>query len=508
MKRASIPSHPRSPSRSQGRSGRHSRPFYRKPWLLAVLALLILYAGVVVYQTHKPLPPGVSFEGTVHYVPDGSLELLTDLTHRDAGGGQQVEQQIFERMFQAIGNARQFIVLDMFLYNGYANKGQSYPPLSRKMTDKLIEQKKRYPELAAVVITDDVNTSYGSHDDPELELLKRAGIQVSITNVNPLRDSNPLYTAAWRMTAGWFGQHGKGWLPNKMASEAPDMTLRAYLKLVNAKANHRKVLITEKELVLASANAHDSSFYNSNSGYAVSGSSGLIGEALRTEQAALDLSKAGIRLPDAPPPAAAESAGQGTIGVQLLTEGKIRNHVLADLNAAGAGDTVWMGMFYLADRSVVRALLDASGRGAAIRLILDPNEVAFGNGKIGIPNRPVAQELADKSDGNIQIRWYNTDKEQYHVKAMLIAGPEGTVIHNGSSNFTARNLDDLNLESNLRITASSGSRAAMEAEAYFQRLWSNEDAPYTVDYGQYENDKVWIKRVLYRVQDLLGFTTF
>ncbi|SIQ75306.1 hypothetical protein SAMN05880570_2216 [Paenibacillus sp. RU4T] len=365
MKRASIPSHPHSPSRSQGRSGRHSRPFYRKPWLVAVLALLILYAGVVVYQTHKPLPPGVSFEGTVHYVPDGSLELLTDLTHRDAGGGQQSEQQIFERMFRAIGNARQFIVLDMFLYNGYANKGQSYPPLSRKMTDKLIEQKKRYPELAAVVITDDVNTSYGSHDDPELELLKRAGIQVSITNVNPLRDSNPLYTAAWRMTAGWFGQHGKGWLPNKMASEAPDMTVRSYLKLVNAKANHRKVLITENELVLASANAHDSSFYNSNSGYAVSGSSGLIGEALRTEQAALDLSKAGIRLPDAPPPAAAESAAQGTIGVQLLTEGKIRKHVLADLKEAGAGDTVWMGMFYLADRSVVRALLDARRRNPA-----------------------------------------------------------------------------------------------------------------------------------------------
>ncbi|WP_234992956.1 MULTISPECIES: phospholipase D-like domain-containing protein [unclassified Paenibacillus] len=147
-------------------------------------------------------------------------------------------------------------------------------------------------------------------------------------------------------------------------------------------------------------------------------------------------------------------------------------------------------------------------RGAAIRLILDPNEVAFGNGKIGIPNRPVAQELADKSDGSIQIRWYNTDKEQYHVKAMLIAGPEGAVIHNGSANFTARNLDDLNLESNLRITAPSGSRAAMDAEAYFQRLWSNEDAPYTVEYGQYENDTVWIKRVLYRVQDLLGFTTF
>ncbi|WP_240923522.1 hypothetical protein [Paenibacillus sp. RUD330] len=48
----------------------------------------------------------------------------------------------------------------------------------------------------------------------------------------------------------------------------------------------------------------------------------------------------------------------------------------------------------------------------------------------------------------------------------------------------------------------------MDAEAYFQRLWSNEDAPYTVEYGQYENDTVWIKRVLYRVQDLLGFTTF
>ncbi|QJC54019.1 phospholipase [Paenibacillus albicereus] len=499
------------------------------------LALLLLYAGVVIYHANKPLPSGVSFEGAVHPVPKGGLELLTDLTYEDEDGGKTTEQAIFARMLRAIGEAERFVVLDLFLFNGYYNEDQSFPPLSRPVADALIARKKELPELSVTVITDDVNTSYGSHPAPDLERLRQAGIPVVVTDVDPLRDSNPLYTAAWRLTAGWISPKGQGWLPNKMATGAPDMTVRSYLKLVNAKANHRKVLITEDTLVVASANAHDASFYNSNSGYAVTGVPKLLAEALRSEQAAIDLSGSNVRLPGpdqlAPAPASdtpsaaasnpASSASASTsaadapaasaaeqASVQLLTEGRIRAHVLRDLDAAQAGDRIWLGMFYLADRDVVQALVRASDRGAQVRLILDPNEVAFGNSKIGVPNRPVAAELRDRTEGRIEVRWYNTDQEQYHAKLMLVAGRDGAVIHNGSANFTTRNLDDLNLETNLRVQAGPDSRPAAELEAYFRKLWTNDGARYTLDYSEYEEKTEWIKRILYRVQDRLGFTTF
>ncbi|SDD11758.1 PLD-like domain-containing protein [Paenibacillus sp. UNCCL117] len=476
----------------------------RRPLFLFLIALILLFAAVMAYQTHKPLPPGLSLEGQLHRISDSDIEFLYDLTYQGTGDGQGIgrtEQMIFERTLQAIGEARQFIVVDMFLYNGYYNRDQSFPPLSRKLTEKLIAQKTQYPELKIVVITDEINTSYGSHPSPELELLKAAGITTVLTDVDPLRDSSPLYSAGWRIFGQWFGQAGHGWVPNPMADTAPDMTVRSYAKLLNVKANHRKVIITERTLIVASANAHDASFYNSNSGFLVKGA--IVRDALVSEQAAVNMS-AKLRLPAY----SATSEGSGEIGVRLLTEGMILKHVLLDLSEAGEGDTVWMGMFYLADRQVIRELLQAAARGADVRLILDPNENAFGNDKIGIPNRPVAAELLEKSEGRIQVRWYRTGSEQYHTKLLLIEHPDRMIIHNGSANLTTRNLADLNLETNLQVVAPSESRTAGQVRGYFTRLWNNQGGMFTLDYSAYKDERAWLKRVVYTVQRWLGFTTF
>ncbi|WP_159882015.1 phospholipase D family protein [Paenibacillus puerhi] len=473
-------------------------------WPLAVLVFVFLYAAVMIYQTHKPLPEGLSMEGPIHRVADSDIEFLYDLTYKSAETEEtHVEQMIFDRMNRAIEEARQFIVLDMFLYNGFYNAGQSFPPLSRTLTDKLIAQKETHPGLEIIVITDEVNTSYGSHPSPELERLQAAGIRTVWTDVDPLRDSSPLYSAGWRIFMQWFGQEGKGWIPNPMADTAPAMTVRSYAKLLNVKANHRKVLATEQTLIVTSANAHDASFYNSNTGFQVKG--GIIGDALVSERAAIDMSggsQSGF------PEFSQTDREAGDIGVRLLTEGRILKQVLLDLAEAGQGDTIWMGMFYLADRQVIRELLQASERGAQIRLILDPNENAFGNEKIGIPNRPVAAELLEKSEGRIQIRWYRTGEEQYHTKLLLIERQDRVVIHNGSANLTKRNLADLNLETNLQVLAPPDSRVAGQVRSYFTRLWGNVDTVYTLDYSAYRDELVGLKRLVYTIQRWLGFTTF
>jgi hypothetical protein len=122
-------------------------------------------------------------------------------------------------------------VLGFFLLNGYHNRGLRFPPVSEEFVKRLISKKRELPNIKIIVITDDINTSYGSHRLLEFEELKRNGIDVVITNVNELRDSTPLYSGMWRIFFQWFGQSGKGWLPNKLADNVPQITIRLHMNL-------------------------------------------------------------------------------------------------------------------------------------------------------------------------------------------------------------------------------------------------------------------------------------
>jgi HKD family nuclease len=475
-----------------------NRHIVRRIVIFVLLMLVLIYSLVIIYHTHKPMPPDISMEGPVHHVKD--IDFLYDLTYKKPALPVQ-ESMIFERVFQAVDEAEQFIVMDMFLFNSYFKPGDLYPPLSGILTDKLIAQKQKHPNMPIILITDEVNTFYGSVPSPELQRLKAAGIETFVSDVRPLRDSTPLYSGVWRMFFQWFGQPEGGWLRNPMVDTAPQVTIRSYMKLLNIKANHRKVIATEKTLIVPSANAHDASGYNSNSAFAVSGD--IIGDALKSE-AAVPVLSGTINIPQFVP----KGNEEGDIAVRLLTEGKIEAHVLASLSEAAAGDKVWLGMFYLAEPKVLDALVGASKRGAEVRLILDPNQNAFGRDKTGIPNRPAAQKLLEQSDKKISIRWYNTTKEQYHTKLMFIDKKEQVVVNNGSANFTERNLADLNLETNLGFTAPGNSQVAQQLRDYFNRLWNNNGAEYTLAYEAYHEKTVWLKRMLYTLQEWLGLTTF
>lgn len=168
-----------------------------------------------------------------------------------------------------------------------------------------------------------------------------------------------------------------------------------------------------------------------------------------------------------------------------------------------------MGMFYLADKDVTSGLMEASKRGVKIQLILDPNQNAFGQDKIGIPNRPVAAELKNASSGKIDVRWYNTTDEQYHTKMMYIDKASGNdLIIGGSSNFTPRNLKDYNLENDLWISAPGDNDLMTGVNKYFTMLWNNKGEEYTLPLSAYQEDTTWLKDIAYRLQLILGFTTF
>lgn len=399
--------------------------------------------------------------------------------------------------------------MDMFLFNDYLGSGgKPLRPLSSELTDTLVKQKQRYPEMQIVVITDPINTVYGGLPAAHLERLASAGIAVCITRLERLRDSNPLYSAFWRLFVQIWGNSDRGWLPNPFGKGR--VSLRSYLRLANFKANHRKVLIADDQGTLVglitSANPHDGSSAHGN--VAVSFKGPAVDDLLATEQAVLKFSK-GPPLNTSNTLNTAKTPGPATssdLSLQIATESKIKDAVLETIQNAHEGDHIDLVMFYLSDRTVIKALKAAHHRGASLRILLDPNKDAFGRTKNGIPNRQVAHELVK---AGITVKWSHTHGEQSHAKMMLatVNNELGTLIL-GSANFTRRNLADLNLETDAIVRGSLDAEFFQDVRNYFELMWHNSPQQiFSIAYPVYQDDTLW-RIGLYRFVEAFGTDTF
>jgi phosphatidylserine/phosphatidylglycerophosphate/cardiolipin synthase-like enzyme len=478
------------------------RPFVK---LAVFLLLFLLGVSIVIQGFFKELPEGLSAEGSLQPVED--LVFLADLTYTH-GGVVQHEQVIFAEMLSLIETAERFIVADFFLLNDAYDKSgpDTYPDLTAQFTDALIARKKDVPDLTVILITDEINNFYGAYEASHLTRLRENDIEVVITDPAMIGNSNPLYTGIWSTLIRPFGTGDMGVFPNPFDREFPRVTLRSYLRLLNFKANHRKVLITDAAALVTSANPHDASAHHSNIAFRFSGP--LAADLLQTERTVAALSGFDVsRFPTLPVVDVQNAPPSSETRARVLTEGKIREHLLAEITRTESGDTIWMGQFYLGDRLVVEALLQAAERDVNIRLILDPNKDAFGLEKSGIPNRPVAAELVDESAGAIEVRWYNTQGEQFHAKLTLILRGEESVLLGGSANLTKRNIGDKNLETMLLIETPRNSRLTTDVTSYFRRLWSNQGGQFTRRYEDFADTRTW-RHWLYRFQEWSGFSTF
>ncbi|MGG1629315.1 phospholipase D family protein [Rossellomorea sp. NRS-1567] len=482
--------------------------YKKKSWWIGGVIILILTV-VMFYHRVKPLPPGVSYAGNTYTIPEKDVEFLYDLTYQK-DGKELYDHSIFDEVYQTIEEAEDFLILDLFLVNGYTKGDRDYPRISEKLSKTIQKQMKKNPDLKVVFISDVVNTTYGSHTAKQLEPLEDLGAEVIYTDLNRLRDPNILYSGVWRTALGWFGQDGYGWLPNPMAPSAPKVTMRSYLKLLNIKANHRKVVITENAGLILSANPHDASGFHSNIGFKVKGE--ILKEMVKAEKAVAAFSGGNVEAfpteEDLDQSIKKLSPAEASVKAQILTEKKVQTSVVKAMNKANKGDEVWIGMFYLADRDIIDAIGDAADREVEVRLVLDPNQNAFGQEKIGLPNLPIASELHNLDDDHITIRWYNTNKEQYHTKFIYIKGEKESTVIGGSSNYTSRNLDDYNLEENIKIVAPTDSKTMSDIDQYFNRIWNNEDGTYTVKYEKYQDKLPAFKYVMYILQKIFQVTTY
>jgi phosphatidylserine/phosphatidylglycerophosphate/cardiolipin synthase-like enzyme len=485
---------------------------FRKRWIL--WALLAVWAGVGAWNTTKPMAAGTNVSTAATVVPATDVQFLYDLTHAPPQGELLYEQRIFDEVFRIIDEARSFIVADFFLLNEHMGAaGTAHRPLSRELVDHLLARKQAVPNLSVLLITDPINDVYGGAPSPELAELRKAGIDVVVTDLEQLRDSNPSYSALWRTLLQWWGNAPSGGsMSNPFRNDDSRITLRSWHALLNFKANHRKLIVADHEdgslaALVTSANPHDASSAHSNVALRFRGA--LAGDIAASEMAIARFSgwRGQIYV------AAAESeqaAAEQSVTLTYITEEAIRRQLLTAVSATRNGDSISIATFYLADRKVLDALLDAADRNVSVRLILDPNRDAFGRRKDGVPNRPVANELVTQSGGKIEVRWYRTHGEQFHTKLALVRHDHRFIASLGSANLTRRNIGNYNLEANIALETADDSPLAIEMQGYFDRLWNNDGPPgteYTAVFGAYRDEdggKYW----RYRLMEATGLSTW
>ncbi|TCM68127.1 phosphatidylserine/phosphatidylglycerophosphate/cardiolipin synthase-like enzyme [Acinetobacter calcoaceticus] len=473
----------------------------RRRYLGVVVGFLALgYVASAVFHSVKTMPAGLDYTGPLRHA---NVKFLVDQSYVDAQGQQQLDQQIFDQVLQLIAEAESTIVIDMFLFNAEVGTSKlQHRPLTKELTDALAIKRQQNPNIEIKFITDPINSVYGGMIPQQYAKMRQSGVEVMETDLAPLRTPNPAWSGLWYLCCQGVGNNPEGgWLPNPFGNEK--ITIRSYLNLLNFKANHRKTIMVDtlegwKSMVI-SANPHDGSSRHSNVGLLVSGHTAI--DLLNSERAVATMSGG-----DAPMVIVGNVDGaMDQPQVQVLTEAAIYRSVVDLIKTAKAKESIDLMMFYLSEREIIQQLMDAKDRGVNVRVLLDPNKDAFGREKNGMPNRQVASEL---HQAGIDVRWCNTQGEQCHSKMIIKRNPQQTEMILGSANFTARNLKNYNLETDLRVIGAAQQMVFVDAGNYFNSAWSNLNGrKMSVDYAEFADEST-MKYWTYRFMEWSGMSTF
>lgn len=458
------------------------------------MILILLFIIPILYSLNTKNPPGTNVSSDFK---DADCEFLYDLTYLK-DGKRIHEKRIFKKEMELIKNAQDFLMLDFFLFNDEYPDSMTFPSQVEEMTDLLIAKKKENPNMPILFVTDPINNFYGAYEEDNLKRLRENGIELVVTDLNKMRDSNALVSGIYKAYLQWFGTSGGGWIKNFFDKDADKVNIRSILKLANFKGNHRKVLISEKEALVASANPHDPSSHHSNVAMVFRGKS--MEDLIRSESIFFD------KLPDVIENFKAEEV-TSPYKLRVITEGKIYDEISKNIRESKEGDEINLGIFYLSEFRILRELGEAAKRGVDVKIIADLNKDAFGLEKNGSPNRPALSELKEDYP-DINIRWYQTSGEQFHTKYIYFDFKDRDPLAIlGSANYTRRNLDNFNLETNLAVEMEKDSPMAGDMKNYYARIWNNEDGDYTLPLEDFYESRFFM-RILWKIQEKTGLCTW
>jgi hypothetical protein len=498
--------------------------------LIALLCVMILPACAV-HRTgswmtraerapYDTTPKRLMTQSPWFYVAEEDVDLQVSYSGFDPDKRERFsELDIAPKALEMIQNANKVVIASIFLFDTLYSDDEIKWDVVADFTDLLVQKKKENPNITVALILDPVNRAYGKRISSSMDAMLKAGIDIFISDLLATKSATalPLRESIHHvgrflnktLTFGLLGDVGDLVADRNVPIQTPLGQGVSINKLWNAlalKANHRKVLVVDSgdtyELMVTSANPHNASIPNSNYGTTVRGDLAKYVYMVLREDAKhsieLDLAiwhyeedrkirkeygRQYLRghlphfdLKDIQP---GQNSKETPVAVSFMTESLIRDQIIAMLSEVESDDEVRIQMFYLSNIPVIQAIMDASKIvGRPVRIILDPNKDAFNIEKDGTPNRQVAYYLMEEriEQGlNLEIRWYDTHGEQNHAKIMSITNPaKGKYeIINGSANWTKKNLEDINMEANIRIVGSE--KVTRKFNAIFDLLWTNEN---------------------------------
>ncbi len=434
---------------------------------LKTLSILIFIISIIFLISFFSISRGNSYKGEIHQVPESSIEFLYDLTYKDENGIIVYEQEIFDRIFEIIDSAENFIIADFFLFK--SSEKQVHRNLAEELTSHLINKKKQNPKMPIYFTTDYLNEM--NFDNRHLERLKQEGIIV------------------------------KYYSPHKTKNFDEETWVNSFWKLFRGRLNHRKLIIADSKdkivSLITSANPHDESSAHSNVAvyieekiwkdiYDFENGLGLIDEK-EFEGFFENVSE----------------SQSGNISVQFLADNALVNSFMSEIDNTEKGESIEIMVFYLSSKKIIGKLISASERGVDIKIVLDQSINAFGKKKNGIPNKPVAEIITQKSKGKIPIRWYDSHGEQFHVKMTIIKKKNNqSIVFLGASHLVNYEVINYNSQADVKIVADRNSKLIKETEGFFERIWENKAGKYTVEYEEFRDNSV-LKRLWYEIWEIL-----
>jgi len=528
-----------------------------------------LVAGIMAFtvscSTIKNLPLGINYESPIRETENA--EFHYDLTYLDKDGNIQYDRNLWDATLKVVDNAKDYLIIEMFLFNDLYNKDKErFPEFAKEYTEKLIKKQQENPNLKVYILADENNNFYGAFEHPFITSMKNAGINVIIVDIFKLKDTFPWYSPIWRTFIKPMGNpQNKGWITNFYGDMWPKLTIRNLLRALNVKADHKKVFLNEKEVVVSSANIHDPSYFHENIAIYTDGP--IVKDVLHDLQLVAKFSDSEINvdgsnketkskiemdiadktkirkdtmntgdledknnnminleenISDSQKNEKSEkesfsfNSGKNeitdtegkTYKIQYLSEGAIGKYLDADIDSLKSGDELLMGMYFLADKGIIDRLIKAANRGVKIRMIFDRSRDAFGMSTNGLPNKPVSKKLKKKTKGKIEIKWYFTNNEQYHTKITLMKKTDGSVIINaGSANLIKKNIRGYIMDSNFRILTTQDSKISKDVYTYFDRLWENKDGLFTINFDD-EPTTSGFSDFMYKILDATQLGSF
>lgn len=457
-------------------------------------------------------------------------------------------REIIHKAIDMIDKAQKQIVMNVFLFDNMFSKTIPEFNVVEKITKKLLDKKTQNPNINITVILDPLHRAYSRRTSDSVQAFLDNGIDVFYSDLLPMKATSKLGFPEGighvgrildRISLGLFGTivNTTAAAINLPAGKLDDhqIDLEVAFGASLLKANHRKILVTdldgtdEYETLVSSENPHNGSDDSTNTSLSVKGDLAKYVYSVLREDAAHSMF-AQIKIPlttgmpkyaqlsnqtkekyDLPkyapkrieayfeeilPPVNLNELDRGSESqstkAKFISEKEVKKEAIRLLTSAKAKDKIRIQMFYLSEPEIIKTIAQVSARaeraGNPIEILLDPSKDAFNKIKDGTPNRQVAYYLLEElKDTNINLRWYATHGEQNHAKVMSITNEETKKfeIFTGSTNWTGKNMNDINMEANMSIAGNE--RITKKFNNIFDKLFHNKDkfVLYSWDYSAY-----------------------